>query len=157
MVTFVIELTSERASAGDAVKAVLCTIFFQRMFGSIEPSQGQANGVSYPFVDHAETMAILNERVRDFEVALRDQTRAVLTVQFQDHKVKKATWFAKTQDVSWEEWRVEVQLDPNADTTASLQRALFKVLQTAETQREHIPPITTRDIAPFPYEVLIDA
>lgn len=156
MVTFVIELTTDRASAADAVKAVLCAIFFQRMFGSVTPSLGQTNGVSYPFVDHAETMAVLNQRVRDLEVALRDSTKAALTVQFQDQKVKKATWFAKTQDVTWEEWRIEVLMDPNADTTASLERALYKVLQTAETQREHIPPITTRDVAPFPYEVLID-
>lgn len=155
MQTFVIDLACDREYVADATRAVLSTIFFQRMFGKVVPHHKQVLGVTYPYVDYPETNALLTERCQELERALRTNTKATVILQFQDEQVKKPTWFAKTQNVGWEEWRIEVAIDPRADGASQLQRALMRVLQTAETQKDHIPPITTREVAPFPYEVTV--
>jgi hypothetical protein len=37
-----------------------------------------------------------------------------------------------------------------------LQTAVLKVIQIVDRERNHIPPITTNDTNPFPYQILVN-
>lgn len=109
----------------------------------------------------------------------------VLLVQFLDENQakakKKSGWFGQITDgrndlVPWETWRIFVQCAPLAspehlasltDNTkaflrpslASFEQCLEQITSYVDRHKDHIPPIMTLDVAPFPYkmEVLANA
>lgn len=40
--------------------------------------------------------------------------------------------------------------------TKSLQKAAFKIVNIVNQYKDHIPPITTTDQNPFPYQILVN-
>ena len=40
--------------------------------------------------------------------------------------------------------------------TKSLQKAAFKIVKIVNEHKDHIPPITTTDQNPFPYDVVVN-
>ncbi|GAM85914.1 hypothetical protein ANO11243_039240 [Dothideomycetidae sp. 11243] len=107
--------------------------------------------------------------------------RGTLVLQFLERRRRPSTtttavvkgWFATTrpaaardEDLVWETWSVEVVLAcPRTDTEvvkarrameSSLSLAVRKVVDVVNRERGHIPPITTNESNPFPYQILVN-
>ena len=93
--------------------------------------------------------------------------RGTVVLQFLEKKRRKGWFVAKAdEDTVWENWIVEVTLtsarsEPEAERNrlqmeASLQKAVLKVVNTVNDDKSHIPPITTNETNPFPYQILVN-
>ena len=86
------------------------------------------------------------------------------------------------EDVCWEEWLLEVTIaTPKTESgtplplhtrdaadlcverakvrramESSLQKTAMKIVNIVNRDRDHIPPITTSDQNPFPYQIILD-
>ncbi|KAK4106081.1 DUF1649-domain-containing protein [Parathielavia hyrcaniae] len=90
--------------------------------------------------------------------------RGQVTVQFLERRRRK-TWYAMRGDdeVCWESWTVKVTVaDPRTEgERAKLRRAsettlhntILKAITLANAHKDHIPPITTTESNPFPYQI----
>ncbi|KAK4123189.1 DUF1649-domain-containing protein [Parathielavia appendiculata] len=96
--------------------------------------------------------------------------RGQITVQFLEKRRRK-TWYAMRGDdeVCWESWTVKVTVaDPRTEGVsfrkaerAKLRRAsettlhntIMKAITLANAHKDHIPPITTTESNPFPYQI----
>lgn len=92
---------------------------------------------------------------------------------------KKSLWFGHVKDdllqdpSVWELWRINVNCRPvppeklPADTALmhdkgvqlsrqSFEETLMTIYEKIDSKKDHIPPITTLDVSPFPYEIEVD-
>jgi autophagy-related protein 101 len=87
-------------------------------------------------------------------------------IQFFEIRSKKPSWFGKAhEEVCWEQWVITVtatQSITEADREASrqktavqLRKILEEIVTTVDSNKSHIPPITTTDATPFPYEIVV--
>jgi autophagy-related protein 101 len=106
-------------------------------------------------------------------------------VEFYERRPKKAWFSKAEEKVCWEQWVLNVTLvtiktDSGRITfhpTASeevptdffppdrararaslehqLQKAVLEIITTASLRKDHIPPITTNDLNPFPYQIVV--
>ncbi|KAM3417173.1 hypothetical protein BST61_g5435 [Cercospora zeina] len=103
-------------------------------------------------------------------------TFLALTLQFLERK-RRRTWFLQKPDEEfpWETWHLNITVLPNNSNnnnnktpsseynatqtrhlmTHELEKATWQVLEIANQQRNHIPPITTNESNPFPYDLKI--
>ncbi|KAF2206842.1 hypothetical protein CERZMDRAFT_52352 [Cercospora zeae-maydis SCOH1-5] len=108
-------------------------------------------------------------------------TFLTLTLQFLERK-RRRTWFLQKPDeeTPWETWHLNITVLPTNNNTAlrnsslsknsstdynstqtrhlmtyELEKATWQVLEIANQQRNHIPPITTNESNPFPYDLKI--
>lgn len=163
---FHLTLHADSRYTGDAAKAIISTVLFHRLFGSLKPSTGDAVGVTYPTPSNSLVSGLLNEKQREVDSRVRDDNNSSLhlTVKFYEQRVKKNTWFQKTHNVCWEAWDIELKPgtlsqaeheNTRKSTAKDLQRALLEIVSFVDTNKEHIPAITTTDLIPFPYEIRI--
>lgn len=109
--------------------------------------------------------------------------RGQIAVEFYERRPKKA-WFSKAEEkVCWEQWVLSVTLvNPRTDSGTSsyvctyptgfadnlterartrasiehqLQKAVLEIITTAGLRKDHIPPITTNESNPFPYQIIV--
>jgi len=109
--------------------------------------------------------------------------RGQIAVQFFEKRRRKA-WFTKgEEDVCWEQWTLDVTLaiprTESGEFTVSLRGAknsngnperakvrkametmllktAMKIVTTVNREKDHIPPITTSEANPFPYQISIN-
>ena len=93
--------------------------------------------------------------------------RGQVTVQFGERKRRKG-WFGGKADeeMVWETWVLDVTLaSPRTEAEAakarramesSLSRTAMKIVNIVNRDRNHIPPITTNETNPFPYQILVN-
>lgn len=123
---------------------------------------------------------------KDFGPAANSNESRVgqLVVQFYDGNASKAKkrsgWFGQVAsdkpDLVWESWTINVNCLPmnSADQNIpgdqslnpaerllqllllSFENALVEVMDIVDQHKQHIPPIMTLDVLPFPYEIKID-
>ena len=73
---------------------------------------------------------------------------------------------AKTQEeVCWEEWLIDVHVintrtDQDKETSLKktekqLRDIFLAITNKVNTNKDHIPPITTTDATPFPYRIVV--
>lgn len=91
-----------------------------------------------------------------------------LVVQFLEKKRKKSGWFIAKADEEavWEVWVLNVTVtsarsEPEAARNrrrmeAGLQETATKVLELVNADRDYIPPITTNEANPFPFQVVVN-
>lgn len=103
-------------------------------------------------------------------------------IQFFDENIpkskKKTSWFGqgKSDDSShlklWESWIIHIKCLPVANETTttttqvdqqnisisieSFENNLNKIIDIADAHKDHIPPITSLESAPFPYTIDVD-
>lgn len=95
-------------------------------------------------------------------------------IRFFDKQVtkskKKTGWFGQgknddTEDTKlWETWIINIKclpLDnqfesPMKVSAHSFEETLLKIITIADTNKEHIPPITSLDTSPFPYTIDVE-
>ena len=93
--------------------------------------------------------------------------RAQLVVQFLEKKRRKGWFVAKAdEETVWETWVIDVALmtarsEPEATRNRrvmehGLQKAAMKIVALVNRDRGCIPPITTNDSNPFPYQILVN-
>ncbi|KAL2171059.1 hypothetical protein VTG60DRAFT_3907 [Thermothelomyces hinnuleus] len=90
--------------------------------------------------------------------------RGQITIQFLEKRRRK-TWYAMRGDdeVPWESWTVKVTVaDPRTEgerakvrraSETTLHNTIMKTVTLANAHKDHIPPITTSDSNPFPYQI----
>ena len=93
--------------------------------------------------------------------------RGTLVVQFLERKRRKGWFVAKAdEETVWENWIIEVVLtsarsEPEAarnrrQMEKNLQKAVMRIVELVNKERNHIPPITTNESNPFPYQILVN-
>ncbi|KAK0622936.1 autophagy-related protein [Immersiella caudata] len=180
---FILEAFADPNSVRDVVRGILNLIFFLRFFPTVTPRTRDVLGLELSYVAEAEIETLIEQRVttlvRQLE-AERSQPhhpqhqslgsgngsgRGQVTVQFFDKKRPKS-WFRGNDEVCWESWIIKVTVaDPKTEgerakvrkaTVTTLHNTVFKIITLVNAHKDHIPPITTQDSNPFPYEISIN-
>lgn len=164
---FDINVSIDRQYSVDALRAILSTILFHRLFGTLVPTIGEAVDVTYPIATHPETEDLVKQRAKELALRLRESSTNSQAVQLQffSRRVKKSAWFAKTHNFCWETWEISLNIEgtrpvdiaqqslARSHFSKELQRALMEVVVAVDANKDHIPPITTTDVSPFLYEI----
>ncbi|KAK9253701.1 autophagy-related protein [Lipomyces tetrasporus] len=183
MLLITIDVVLDRLLIRDVLKAILSSIFFHRLFGSIRPLSPprEVLEIAYPSVDDPALDALVDEKLTHLMAALdtsshsfanqphsestQHQRRAQLVVSFFEKKTRKA-WFSKSEEeVCWEEWTINVSsITPRNETEkirvaksaeSQLQMIIMKIIDIVNDNKDHIPPIATTEANPFPYQISI--
>lgn len=178
---YTLEIAADRTNVKDVVKGILHTIFFHRLFTPVLPSTHDVLDTTLPYVAEDDIERTIDARATSLLRAL-DTTGAPLSpqyhaskpahgtivVQFLEKKRKKGGWFiAKADEESvWEVWVLNVTVtgarsEPEAARNRrrmelGLQETAMRVLDVVNTDRSYIPPITTNEANPFPFQVLVN-
>lgn len=184
--------------------ALLSSILFHRLFGSVTPDSRELLNITYPHPllgtakENQQLAQLLDEnasllskslengerpdlelppslaelpRAKQTEVASVGTVPGVvvgetdMTVQFFEKRTKKTTWFGKSDDKLWEQWRVRIRaVTCRSDVETEkmrglvqqqLQSILMAMAADVNGNKDHIPPITTVETSPFPYKVVV--
>ncbi|KAG0044915.1 hypothetical protein BGZ83_009818 [Gryganskiella cystojenkinii] len=166
-VTFPVELTVERAYLKDALRAILHTILFHRVFANVKPRDMEILDLTIPIIDDPEIDRLVEEKIAAF-VKVADanpQSHGQIGVMFYEKRTKRA-WFSSTSsEVCWEQWAITINVVTNINekdkqrSIKNMEKALsslfLSILRTVNERKDHIPPITTSDGNPFPYQIVI--
>jgi len=177
---YTLELSADRSSVRDAVKGILHTIFFHRFFTPLRPATLDVLDITLPYVSDEDIEKLVEAKstslLRALDIASTQQSpqynskpgRGALVVQFMEKKRRKAGWFGAKgeEETPWENWIIDVTLtSARSEQEAaknrramekSLQNAAMKVVTLVNTERNHVPPITTNETNPFPYQILVN-
>ncbi|KAF2176300.1 DUF1649-domain-containing protein [Zopfia rhizophila CBS 207.26] len=168
---YILEVFADPACVKDVVKAILHTIFFHRYFSSISPLTRDLLDLTLPAIDDVDLETLIDQRtaalVRAIESTHQQRGRGQLAVQFFEKRRRKTYFFGKAdEEVCWEQWTLDVTLaTPRTETDVlkvrramekSLHKAALKIVNIVNRDKDHIPPITTTDANPFPYQVVVN-
>lgn len=172
---YIIEVFADPSSVKDVVRGILHTIFFHRFFPSLRPKTRDVLDLPLPFVDDVEHETLIDQRtatlVRQLDtssdIANRNGgVRGTMLVQFFEKKWRKA-WFTKgEEEVCWEQWTLDVALaTPRTELERGkvrkameqmLLKAAMKIVTTVNQEKDHLPPITSGESNPFPYQIIVN-
>jgi len=172
---YILEVFADPTSVKDVVKGILHTIFFHRYFPSIRPKTRDVLDLTLPVVEEVELETLIEQRtaalVRQLDTSSDMGVRSTgvrgqISVQFFEKRRRKA-WFTKgEEEVCWEQWTLDVTLaTPRTESErAKVRKAMetmllktaMKIVSTVNQHKEHIPPITTSEANPFPYQININ-
>ncbi|KAF9432019.1 hypothetical protein BGZ76_011409 [Entomortierella beljakovae] len=166
-VTFPVELTVERELLTQAVQAILHTILFHRVFANVKPRDMDILDITIPIIDDPDLEKLISERITAFVKAVESnpQGKGQIGVMFYEKRTKRA-WFSSTSsEVCWEQWVITINVVTNVNekdkqrSFKNMEKALsslfLNILRTVNERKDHIPPITTSDGNPFPYQIVI--
>ncbi|CAO3566717.1 unnamed protein product [Mortierella alpina] len=166
-VTFPVELTVERTLLRDALRAILHTILFHRVFANIKPRDMDILDLTIPVIDDPEVDKLVDEKIAAFVKAVdsNPQSKGQIGLMFYEKRTKRA-WFSSTSsEVCWEQWAITINVVTNTNekdkqrSIKNMEKALsslfLSILRTVNERKDHIPPITTSDGNPFPYQIVI--
>ncbi|KAH8895066.1 DUF1649-domain-containing protein [Thozetella sp. PMI_491] len=181
---FILEAFADPTSVPDIVRGILHTIFFHRFFPSVLPQTRDVLDLTLPYVADAEVETMIDQRtttlVRQLEIE-RTQThagpgpasigngsgRGQIAVQFFEKRRRKAWYNVRgEEEVCWERWTVKVTVaEPRTESErakvrkameSTLASTVMKVVTLVNAHKDHIPPITTTESNPFPYQISIN-
>ncbi|KAL1902584.1 hypothetical protein Sste5346_001026 [Sporothrix stenoceras] len=93
--------------------------------------------------------------------------RGQISVQFFEKRRRK-TWYVMRgeEEVCWESWTVKVTVaEPRTESErakvrqameSTLLAAVMKIVTSVNAHKDHIPPITTSESNPFPYQINVN-
>ncbi|CAK7241034.1 MAG: hypothetical protein STHCBS139747_002491 [Sporothrix thermara] len=94
--------------------------------------------------------------------------RGQISVQFFEKRRRK-TWLGMgggEEDVCWESWTVKVTVaEPRTESErakvrqameSTLLAAVMKIVTSVNAHKDHIPPITTSEANPYPYQINVN-
>ncbi|KAK4622314.1 hypothetical protein CLAFUW4_07142 [Fulvia fulva] len=175
-----LEIAADRQSIRDVVKGILHTIFFHRYFTPLIPSTHEILDQTLPYVSSEEVESLILKQtqllLRHLDAASSSsgaqtsptsRPRGQLVVQFLEKKRRKGWFVAKAdEETVWENWVIDVTLttarsEPEAVRNRrlmerGLEKAAMKIVGIVNRERGHIPPITTNESNPFPYNILVN-
>ncbi|KAF9088116.1 hypothetical protein BGX29_006753 [Mortierella sp. GBA35] len=166
-VMFPVELTVERSYLKDALRAILHTVLFHRVFANIKPRDMDILDLTIPIIDDPEVDKLVDEKIAAFVkvVDSNPQSKGQIGIMFYEKRTKRA-WFSSTSsEVCWEQWAITINVVTNINekdkqrSIKNMEKALsslfLNILRTVNERKDHIPPITTSDGNPFPYQIVI--
>ncbi|KAG0306789.1 hypothetical protein BGZ98_001702 [Dissophora globulifera] len=166
-VTFPVELTVERVLLKEALRAILHTILFHRVFANIKPKDMDILDLTIPIIDDPDVDRRVEEKIAAFIKAsdANPQNKGQIGVMFYETRTKRV-WFGSTStEVCWEQWAITINIVTNVNekdkqrSIKNMEKALsslfLSILRTVNERKDHIPPITTSDGNPFPYQIVI--
>ncbi|KAI0122173.1 DUF1649-domain-containing protein [Daldinia grandis] len=179
---FTLEAFADPASIRDVVRGILHTIFFHRFFPSLLPRSREVLDITLPYVEDAELDTMIEKRAAELARELDAERthshthshrsaggRGNISVQFFEKKRRK-TWYLPygggDEEVCWESWTVKVTVaEPRTESErAKVRKAMeqtlltsvMKIVTSVNTHKDHIPPITTSEANPFPYQINVN-
>lgn len=171
---YIIEVFADPTCVKDIVKGILHTIFFHRFFPSIRPKTRDLLDLTLPIVDDAELETLIDQRtsalIRQIDTTSNlssNSVRGQIAVQFFEKRRRKA-WFSTKgeEEICWELWTLDVTLaTPRTESERvkvrkamemMLQKTALKIITIVNRDKDHIPPITTSEANPFPYQIMIN-
>ncbi|CAH7687816.1 hypothetical protein BY996DRAFT_4589330, partial [Phakopsora pachyrhizi] len=129
-----------------------------------------------PQVVEPETERLIEQRTESLLIALEHDPSQILSLKFLEKRSNRdnKSWYqAAEQDVVWERWEISFSIQPwnayipntrlpnnefnkpNQSIQSQLHQFLERLILFVVSQREHIPPITSSDVMPFPVDVCI--
>ncbi|KAG0344360.1 hypothetical protein BG004_004539 [Podila humilis] len=166
-VTFPVDITIERSLLKDALRAILHTILFHRVFANIKPRDIDILDITIPIIDDPEIDRLVDEKIAAFVKAVDSsgQSKGQIGLMFYEKRTKRA-WFSSTSaEVCWEQWGITINIVTNSNekdrqrSIKNMEKAMaslfLSILRTVNERKDHIPPITTSDGNPFPYQIVI--
>ncbi|EJC98550.1 DUF1649-domain-containing protein [Fomitiporia mediterranea MF3/22] len=165
-----IDLILDRLSTKDALKALLHSILFHRLFGTIKPQTIEVLDVTMPGVKDMQTEMLIDEKVDAFWKGVESGANKSgrITVTFSEKRQKKNWFSVGEEEVPWEKWVINAEVrNPKAERdrqtfnttlSTSLSDALFTILTytASERGRTAVPPITNSSgITPFPFKISV--
>ncbi|KAF2669502.1 DUF1649 domain protein [Microthyrium microscopicum] len=172
---YTLDVFADPTCVKDVVKAILHTIFFHRYFIPITPTTRDLLDQTLPAIDDPVLESVIDARaialVRSMQGPRQSagdpSGRAQLVVSFSEKKRKKTYFFGKAdEEVCWELWTLDVTCaTPRTESEAikvrramekSLQKTALKIIGIVNRDKDHIPPITTTETNPFPYQILVN-
>ncbi|EME43496.1 hypothetical protein DOTSEDRAFT_72765 [Dothistroma septosporum NZE10] len=168
-----LEIAADRQSIKDVVKGILHTIFFHRYFTPLIPSTHEILDQTLPYVSSPSVENLILKqtttllRALDTPTSSTSPTRGQLVVQFLEKKRRKGWFVAKAdEETVWENWVIDVTLTSarseleavrnRRNMERGLEKAAMKIVGIVNRERDHIPPITTNESNPFPYNILVN-
>ncbi|CAK9435744.1 uncharacterized protein LODBEIA_P04510 [Lodderomyces beijingensis] len=221
---FSIDLVGERSVLRESIKGVIWTIFFNRLFGPIQPQTSEFLNITYPQVaNQPELDAMIDDKInryiRSCVNARKLPVHGVMSIQFLDQVPKKrkastntattttttrksSGWFSRGSGSGgsggsggggaeagneaideenvrvWETWTLNIECLPIEERITNRRREthgargynhshavevsmqnfemnLLRIYDAVERERDHVPPITTLEVAPFAYRINI--
>ncbi|CCU82555.1 DUF1649 domain-containing protein [Blumeria hordei DH14] len=173
---YIIEVFADPSSVKDVVRGILHTVFFHRFFSCLRPKTRDVLDLTLPFVDDVELETLIDQRTAALIKQLDTKSdtasrnggvRGMIFVQFFEKKRRKA-WFTKgEEEVCWEQWTLDVTLaTPQTESERAkvrqameqmLLKAAMKIVTVVNREKDHIPPITTSESNPFPYQIVVNS
>ncbi|KAG0239830.1 hypothetical protein BGX31_002429 [Mortierella sp. GBA43] len=124
--------------------------------------------LTIPVIDDPEVDRLVEEKIVAFIRAsdANAQSKGQIGIMFYEKRTKKGIWFGSTSsEVCWEQWVITINIVTNVgdkDRQRSIklmEKALgslfMSILMTVNERKDHIPPITTSDGNPFPYQIVV--
>eukprot|EP00164_Ancoracysta_twista_P003773 GFYU01005058.1.p1 GENE.GFYU01005058.1~~GFYU01005058.1.p1 ORF type:complete len:199 (-),score=33.24 GFYU01005058.1:454-1050(-) len=164
------ELTVQPHQVKEVLRCLCQTILFNRALGSLRPRDVDSDlfDITYPRCGDPAMDRLVESKIEEFVRFLdkNDYRKGQLVLSFFERRVKKV-WFSKHEEkVYWETWTMNVDITPEIDhpgerqvvhqrVEEALRECLMQIVQIVNEKRDHIPPVTTTDVAPFPYEITI--
>ncbi|KAL8754785.1 MAG: hypothetical protein Q9199_004085 [Rusavskia elegans] len=176
---YVLEILVDPIYVADIVRGILHTIFFHRYFPSMRPSTLDVLDLTLPVVADPELETLIETRVGQLVRQLSSTSspsggsRGELGVRFFEKRRRKGGlggWLTGTakseEEICWEVWKLKITLTtPRTETermtllraeAPALQRTAMTIVKIVNRDKDHIPPITTSEMNPFPYEILLN-
>lgn len=166
---FNLTLPSTPETAEDNVKGVIWTIMFHRLFGPLTPVTQKAFDVNYPKTEQLpELDELIDLTVREMTRKTEPRLGSTIFIKFYEkglHDDKASGWLAdRKMDASgqylsnWETWKLYLRLDDEQTrdpeyVKEKFQDNIMQVLEHIDTNKQHIPPITSLESSPFPYTI----
>ncbi|KAL1957659.1 hypothetical protein VTO42DRAFT_5636 [Malbranchea cinnamomea] len=174
---YILELFADPTSVRDVVKGVLHTIFFHRYFPCFRPVSFEVLDLTLPAIDDANVESYIDSRVNTLiQQHLSSSSNfpnggvrgRVVVHFFEKRRRKSGLWFGgkNEEQVCWETWTIDITIAvPRTESERikvrramekMLRKAALKIVTIVNRDRDHIPPITTSDANPFPYEIVLN-
>ncbi|KAI0034424.1 autophagy-related protein [Vararia minispora EC-137] len=170
MNTITIDIVLDRLNTREVLRALLHSILFHRLFGTIKPQTFEILDVTMPGVSDPEMERLVEDKVAAFWKAMENgaNKRGSITVTLSGKQQRK-TWIGYTyeEEVPWEQWVINVEIrqpktEPerskfNQNLAATLTKSLTTMLThtASEKGRAAVPPITNQDVSPFPLNISV--
>lgn len=148
---------------------ILHTIFFHRLFTALQPATHDVLDITLPYVslDRIDTLIATRADSLARWGLSTTSPRGQVVVQFNEKKRRKGWFVAKAdEEAVWETWVINLVILNTRNESekekmrgvmeASLQKAAMDVVEMVNRERAHIPPITTNETNPFPYQILVN-
>ncbi|KDQ51157.1 hypothetical protein JAAARDRAFT_73804 [Jaapia argillacea MUCL 33604] len=167
-----IDLVLDRHSTKEVLHAILHSILFHRLFGTVKPQTFEVFDVTMPGVDDKDMEQLVDDKVDAFWKGIEggSNKRGQIIITFSEKKPKKS-WFQVymgEEEVPWEQWIVNAEIrQPKSERdrqafNTNISTTLTKALQTmlthtsSEKGRSAVPLITSNTgISPFPIKIVV--
>ncbi|KAI1786830.1 autophagy-related protein [Ganoderma leucocontextum] len=167
--TITIDLVLDRLQTKEVLRAVLHSILFHRLFGTIRSRTFEVLDVTMPGVDDQEITQLVEEKVDAFWKGVEGDAnkRGQILVTFSEKRQRRNWFLIGEEEVPWEQWIINAEIRQpsererqkfNSDLASTLTKSLQTMLTHASSERGRsaVPLITNaQSISPFPIKITV--